>query len=175
MNEAKKKKIILVIATVLVAILAGLGFYNVNKDSSTEEIVGEVVNEIKDYITTYSMSQAEIEELPSTEIVEQTESEEQEVGAEQEVESEEFEQQGQIAYEGSSEYPSVSLGDYTGLTYYNQTDSRWASHQYSSVGDSSQTIGTSGCRTNFGSYGSNCDKGNNNTRHDGRFVCPLWL
>ena len=145
MENNKKKKIVLIFATVLVAILAGLGFYNVNKDSSTEEIVGEAVNEIKDYITTYSMSQAEIEELPSKEITEQTQEDEQEVGAEQEVESEEFEQQGQIAYEGSSEYPSVSLGDYTGLTYYNQTDSRWSNHMYSSVGDSSQTIGTSGC------------------------------
>lgn len=145
MNEAKKKKIILGIATILVAILAGLGFYNVNKDKTTEEIVGEAVNEIKDYITTYEMSKEEIEELPSTEIVEQTEEQEEAAGEEQEVESEAFEQQGEIAYEGSSEYPSVSLGNYTGLTYYNQTDSRWASHQYSSVGDSSQTIGTSGC------------------------------
>ena len=145
MNESKKKKIILVVATVLVAILAGLGFYNVNKDSSTEEIVGEAVNEIKDYITTYSMSQEEIAELPSTEITEQTQEDEQAVGEEQEVESEAFEEQGQIAYEGSSEYPNVSLGNYVGLTYYNQTDSRWNSHPYTSIGDSTQTIGESGC------------------------------
>ena len=91
------------------------------------------------------MSQEEIEELPTTEIDEQTESEEKEVSAEQEVESEEFELQGEIAYEGSSEYPNISLGNYVGLTYYNQTDSRWKYHQYSSIGDSSQTIGTSGC------------------------------
>lgn len=143
MNENKKKKIILIVATVLVAILAGLGFYNANKDNSTEEIVGEAVNEIKNYITTYNMSKEEIEELPSTEIVEQTE--EQENAQEQEVESEEFELQGEIAYEGSSEYPNISLGNYTGLTYYNQTDSRWNNHMYSSVGDRSQTIGTSGC------------------------------
>lgn len=145
MNESKKKKIILAIATVLVAVLAGLGFYNVNKDNSTEEIVAGAVNEIKDYITTYNMSQQEIEELPTTEIVEQTEEQEQEVSAEQEVESEEFELQGEIAYNGTTEYPNISLGDYAGLTYYNQTDSRWRYHQYSSIGDSSQTIGTSGC------------------------------
>ena len=146
MSKDKKKQIILAIATVLVAILAGLGFYNANKDSSTEEIVGEAVNEIKDYITTYSMSQAEIEELPSTEIVEQTQEDEQEVSAEQEVEDEGFELQGEIAYEGDRANTwSVELGDYVGLTYYNQTDSRWANHQYSSIGDSSQTIGTSGC------------------------------
>ena len=102
-------------------------------------------DEIKDYITTYNMTQEEIEELPSTEIIEQTEKQEKEVSAEQEVESEDFKLQGEIAYNGTTEYPNISLGDYTGLTYYNQTDSRWRNHQYSSVGDSSQTIGTSGC------------------------------
>ena len=143
MNEDKKKKIILVFVTVIVAILTGLGFYNINKESSTEEIIGSAVNEIKDYITTYNMTQEEIEELSTTEIIEQTEEEEQ--AQEQEVESEDFELQGEIAYEGSSEFPNISLGNYTGLTYYNQIDSRWKDHVYTSIGDTSQTIGTSGC------------------------------
>lgn len=143
--NSNKKKIIVIIIAVIVGILSGFGFYNVNKDKTTEEIVGEAVNKIKDYITTYEMSKEEIEELPSIEIVEQTEEQEEAVGEEQEVESEAFEEQGEIAYEGSSEYPNISLGNYTGLTYYNQTDSRWNNHMYSSVGDSSQTIGTSGC------------------------------
>ena len=145
MNENKKRNIVLIVIAIFIGILSGFGFYNANKDNDTNEIIQSAVNEIKDYITTYNMSQEEIEELPTTEIVEQTESEEQEVSAEQEVESEDFELQGEIAYEGSSEYPQVSLGNYVGLTYYNQTDSRWRYHQYSSIGDSSQTIGTSGC------------------------------
>ena len=143
MNENKKRNIVLIIVTICVAFLSGFGFYNANKDNSTEEIVAGAVNEIKDYITTYNMTQEEIEELPSTEIVEQTE--EQEQAQEQEVEDESFQLQGEIAYNGTTEYPQISLGNYTGLTYYNQTDSRWRYHQYSSVGDSSQTIGTSGC------------------------------
>ena len=144
MEESKKKKIIVIITAIIVGILAGLGFYNVNKDNSTEEIVAGAVNEIKDYITTYNMSQQEIEELPSTEIVEQTE--EQENAQEQEVEDEGFELQGEIAYEGDRANTwNVELGDYVGLTYYSQIDSRWRYHQYSSIGDSSQTIGTSGC------------------------------
>ena len=143
MNENKKKNIILVIATVIVAILAGLGFYNINKDATTEEIVGGAVNELKDYITTYNMSNEEIEELPSTEIPEQTETDEQSL--EQEVEDEAFEEQGEIAYNGASEYPSISLGNYTGLTYFSQIDSRWKNHVYTAIGDNSQTIGTSGC------------------------------
>ena len=138
-----KKKILIILIAVFIGTLTGLGFYNANKDNSTEEIVSSAVNEIKDYITTHNMTQEEIEELPSTEIIEQTE--EQENAQEQEVESEEFELQGEIAYNGTTEYSNISLGDYTGLTYYNQTDSRWKNHVYSSVGDSSQTIGTSGC------------------------------
>lgn len=145
MDKSNRKKILVIFIAIIVGILSGLGFYNVNKDKTTEEIVGEAVNEIKDYITTYNMSQEEIAELPSTEIVEQTENDEQEVGAEQEVEDEAFELQGEIAYNGTTEYPSISLGNYVGLTYYNQTDSRWNSHMYSSVGNASQTIGTSGC------------------------------
>ena len=145
MDKSNKKKILVIFIAIVVGILSGLGFYNVNKDKTTEEIVGEAVNEIKDYITTYNMSQEEIAELPSTEIVEQTENDEQEVGAEQEVEDEAFELQGEIAYNGTTEYPNISLGNYVGLTYYNQTDSRWNSHMYSSVGNASQTIGTSGC------------------------------
>lgn len=146
MNENKKRNIVLIVIAIFIGILSGFGFYNANKDNSTEEIVSSAVNEIKDYITTYNMSQQEIEELPSTEITEQTEAEEQKVSAEQEVESEGFELQGEIAYEGDKANTwNVELGDYVGLTYYNQTDSRWRNHMYSSVGDSSQTIGTSGC------------------------------
>ena len=143
MNENKKKNIILVVATVIVAILAGLGFYNVNKDNTSENIAGEVINELKDYITTYNMSSEEIEKFPSTEIPEQTQEDEENI--QQEVQDEAFEEQGNIAYNGSSEYPNISLGNYTGLTYYSQIDSRWKNHVYTAIGDNSQTIGTSGC------------------------------
>ena len=139
----KRKTIILVIATITVAFLAGLGFYNINKDATTENIVGSAVNELKEYITTYNMSNEEIEELPSTEIPEQTVEDEQNL--EQEVEDEDFEEQGNIAYNGLNEYPSIELGNYTGLTYYSQIDPRWKNHVYTSTGDNSQTIGTSGC------------------------------
>lgn len=153
MNKTKKRSIIVIIVAVLIGILSGLGFYNVNKDSSTEEIVNSAVNEIKDYISTYEMSDEDVANLATTEIIEQTE--EQEKATEQEVEDESFKLQGEVAYEGTSEYPQISLGDYKGLTYYSQIDSRWANKMYSSVGNSSQTIGTSGCRAYFGSNDSN--------------------
>ena len=111
MSENKKRNIVLIVIAIFIGILSGFGFYNANKDNNTNEIIQSAVNEIKDYITTYNMSQEEIEELPSTEIVEQTE--EQEQAQEQEVESEDFELQGEIAYNGTSEYPQISLGNYS--------------------------------------------------------------
>lgn len=155
-NKTKKRSIIVIIVAILVGILSGLGFYNVNKDSSTEEIVNSAVNEIKDYISTYKMSDEDVANLATTEIIEQTE--EQEKATEQEVEDESFKLQGEVAYEGTSEYPQISIGDYKGLTYYSQIDSRWANKMYSSVGNSSQTIGTSGCRTYFSSNDCNSNK-----------------
>ena len=63
----------------------------------------------------------------------------------QETESESFEEQGEIAYNGSDKTPNITVGNYVGLTYYSQIDSRWKKDIYSSVGDYSQTIGSSGC------------------------------
>ena len=80
----------------------------------------------------------------STEIPNLTETDEQSLEV-QETESEGFEEQGIVAYEGSEKAPNVNVGEYAGLTYYSQLDSRWKSQMYSSIGDTSQTIGTSGC------------------------------
>ena len=80
----------------------------------------------------------------STEIPQLTENDEQSLEV-QEVENEGFEEQGLVAYEGSEKTPNVQVGEYAGLTYYSQLDNRWKNQMYSSVGNSSQTIGTSGC------------------------------
>ena len=62
------------------------------------------------------------------------------------IETEGFELQGDISYDGDrAKTWNVTLGDYKGLTYYSQVDSRWKNKMYSSVGDRSQTIGSSGC------------------------------
>nr|DAW54800.1 MAG TPA: peptidase [Caudoviricetes sp.] len=80
----------------------------------------------------------------STEIPSLTETDEQSLEV-QETESEGFEEQGIVAYEGSEKTPNIQLGEYAGLTYYSQLDSRWKNLMYSSIGNTSQTIGTSGC------------------------------
>nr|DAF27033.1 MAG TPA: Papain-like cysteine protease AvrRpt2 [Caudoviricetes sp.] len=145
MNENQRKKITLVVVSIFIAVLSGFGFYNINKEKTTDEIVDSAINEVVNQLSTYEMSETDIEQLPTTEIIEQTEEQENTVAEEQEVESESFELQGEIAYNGTSEYPNVALGNYTGLTYYSQIDSRWSSHPYTSCGNYSQTIGSSGC------------------------------
>lgn len=147
MNENQRKKATLVIVSVLIAILSGFGFYNMNKDKSADEIVDSAINEVVNQLNTYEMSKEEIESLPSTEIIEQTEEQEKAVSNEQEgEETEGFQLQGEIAYEGAkAETWNVELGDYVGLTYYSQLDSRWASKMYSSVGNPNQTVGSSAC------------------------------
>lgn len=141
-----KNKILTMAAAILTAVAILVGVYvdytktgDINKDK-----VNEAVDTVVDAINTYEMTNEEVESLPSTEIQEQTE--EQENAVEQTVENEGFELQGQIAYEGAkAETWNIELGDYKGLTYYSQLDSRWANKPYTSCNNSSQTIGSSGC------------------------------
>lgn len=140
------KKIILIITSCVLAILGclcGIFFQNDELNNSIDTIQNVVNNEIEN-IDTYEMTDNEVQELPSTEIVEQNEVDEQNL--EQEIEDESFELQGNIAYEGDKATTwNVTLGDYKGLTYYSQLDSRWKNKMYSSTGNASQTIGSSGC------------------------------
>ena len=145
----KNKNIVLIVISILVGLLGGYGFYTANKDKSQDEIINSAVNEVLDYIDNKS----------STEIPQLTENDEQSLEV-QEVESEGFEEQGLVAYEGSEKTPNVELGEYAGLTYYSQLDNRWKNQMYSSVGNSTQTIGTSGCGPTSSSMVVSSIKGN---------------
>lgn len=158
----KNKKFEIIVATVMIIFIVVMVF----TFSDDKNLQKEVIEKVTD-VEIYEMSEEAVKELPSTEIVEQTEEQEKEVSEEQEVESEEFKLQGEVAYNGTTEYPNVSLGNYIGLTYYSQIDQRWANKMYSSIGNSTQTIGTSGCRTNFGGNDCNSNKRCNYARSNG--------
>lgn len=131
----KKNKIIGISIAVLVAVVLlfecyqeykDTGEVNTNKIFKAIEVVADEINQ------------------STTEIPQLTQEDEQTIEV-QETEAEGFEEQGQVAYNGSNKAPNVSVGEYAGLTYYSQVDSRWSNIIYSSIGDTSQTIGTSGC------------------------------
>ena len=143
----KRKNIKLIISVLsVIAIMFGVALAYQETGRIDKEEVYKVVDIIKETIETYNMTNEEIELLPTTQIEAQTEEQEKETGLEQQVtETEGFLLQGDIAYNGDNEFPKISLGNYTGLTYYSQIDSRWKNHLYTSVGNTSQTIGSSGC------------------------------
>ena len=141
----KDKKFLTIVWVIMMCVI----LFTVFAFSDDKDLQKEVVQKVTDTVTdiaTYEMSKEEIESLPTTEIKEQTVEQEKEVSETQATtETEGFEELGEIAYNGTSEYPNVSLGEYKGLTYYSQIDSRWSSHSYTSCGNYSQTIGSSGC------------------------------
>lgn len=96
----------------------------------------EAVQIISDEIKVLNMSSTEIPKL--------TENDEQTLEV-QEVEDESFELQGDIAYEGDAKHWNLHTDDNPQLTYISQIDSRWRYYPYTSTGNNSQTIGSSGC------------------------------
>lgn len=143
----KKKHIKLIISILsAIAIMLGVAFAYQETGKIDKEEVHKAVDIITDAIETYAMTDEEIKDLPTTKIEEQTEEQEKETAREQQVtETEGFLLQGDIAFNGDKEFPQIKLGDYRGLTYYSQIDSRWKNHPYTSTGNPSQTIGSSGC------------------------------
>lgn len=130
----KNKKLIISAVVTVVLAIAGMLFGIKYTDDDIKEIsegVETVVSIIEENQSTKEIPEAYVEDEQALE--------------EQEVEDEGFELQGEIAYNGSSELPSVSLGQYTGLTYYSQIDPRWKNKLYTSTGNSSQTMGSSAC------------------------------
>lgn len=130
----RKLKLIIFIAIIL-SIITGVITVNNRKNNKTVENIN--TNACKKEICQYELSDENIKALPSKNIENGID--------EQSLEVESFEEQGPIAYNGDEKHQNINLGNYIGLTYYSQIDSRWAFHPYTSINRSSQTIGTSGC------------------------------
>lgn len=128
------KKII--VAIFIIAFFVGIGLaINDNKEETIDNLIqNDVINVVENEI------------VSTTEIPELTEEDEQVLEVQEtDLENEGFERQGEVAYNGASSIPNIELGEYQGLTYYSQADSRWANHMYSVINDKSQTIMSSGC------------------------------
>lgn len=132
----KKRNIIISIVTLVLAIASVI--FNINY---TQKDVEEISNSVETIISTID----EIVDNQSTTKIPEGTIEEEENLELQEVENESFELQGEIAYEGDAKTWSISTGNTPQLTYISQIDSRWRYYPYTSTGNSSQTIGSSGC------------------------------
>lgn len=133
----KRKMIITAIVTIILAVSSAIFGVNYSEHDVSEisNSVGTVVNTVDNIVDNQS----------TTEIPEGTEQEEKQLEV-QEVENESFELQGEIAYNGDkSNKWNLKIGSKPQLTYISQIDSRWRYYPYTSVGNSSQTIGSSGC------------------------------
>lgn len=93
--------------------------------------------------TKENISSATEENLSTKEIPQRTIQDEKLL--ENNIETEGLEYQGNVAYNGDYISDNISLGAYSGLTYYSQIDSRWKDKLYTVTGNSNQTIGSSGC------------------------------
>ncbi len=139
------RNFLFILLAFVLGMILGMAIYNENSEEKLPEETKEQIESDDNRITKYNMSEEEIEALPTKEMVNQTENDEKQVSAEQEVEDEGFILEGELSYNGSTEYPKVKLGNYVGLTYYSQVDSRWKNKLYTSISDKTQTIGKSGC------------------------------
>lgn len=152
MNKERKKLIVLegiILILILFVILSQCNLQGgqKNQNNITENNIQNVENANGEDLANDSANTVNdeiISNKSSTEIPILTEEDEQTVEV-QETEAEGFEEQGIIAYNGAEKTPNVQLGEYSGLTYYSQIDNRWKNKMYSSVGNTAQTIGTSGC------------------------------
>lgn len=147
----KKRNKILIFVVCILATLAVLANIFISREAgeAIETVQNIVMNEIditEEQEENAKKEQEEVKENASTTEIQDLSVEEEQQLEEQEIENEAFELQGNIAYEGDKARNwNVELGNYAGLTYYSQVDSRWKNHVYTAIGDNSQTIGTSGC------------------------------
>ena len=153
MNEKTKKISLIIVACVLAVIgtLMMILYPNAEINNTIGQVQNIVIDEIQaidENIVVEDITENEELSSDGTTIDVATIEDEQELEIEEvkELETEGFELQGDISYDGDrAKNWNVELGEYQGLTYYSQIDNRWKNNLYTSVGNKTQTIGSSGC------------------------------
>lgn len=151
MKQENKKKLLIIVACILsvAGVLCGIFYPDSEMNNTIKDVQNIVIEEIEEIDANIVVEDiTENEEESSTENTIEDEEltiEDEHLLEEEEVEDEAFELQGEIAYNGTDENWGIVPGEYKGLTYYSQIDSRWKNRSYTSIGKASQTIGSSGC------------------------------
>lgn len=157
MDKFKKKitYIILLLCVVVIGIVCGIYLPNSKMNDTIDKVQTEIIKEIivseevKSEVSDTKDAVANGGEVATLEVAKATVAEEKEVtdeGAEANLEADALVEQENISYNGDNAGKGISLlGKWTGLTYYSQADSRWASKLYTSTNNSSQTMKSSAC------------------------------
>lgn len=140
---------------IILSVFAGCSYENDEMSITTEQTTKteEKAEEITVSVETQQLAEdtkkavEQQQDLSSNEIIEGSEDEEATVIDEGALENDGTAEHGEYAWNGDAKAGEGLnlLGACQGLTYYNQADSRWANLPYTSVGDSSQTMASSGC------------------------------
>lgn len=115
---------------------------DINVGSNEEVTVSDEVQEMADDTKEAVASEQDI----ATDELAPVPDDESEIVDEGAIEPDAQVEQENISYDGTNTGNGLSLlGNCTGLTYYSQADSRWASLPYTSTGNKSQTMKSSAC------------------------------
>lgn len=111
-----------------------------NSDTKSDNFEVTISNEVVKSAEDTSKSLEDGEDLASSEVIESSAEEEAALEPDAIVDQE------NISYDGTNSKQGLDLlGSYQGITYFNQGDSRWGNKLYTSTGNKSQTIKSSGC------------------------------
>lgn len=142
-----KAALSVILAVALIAAAAGCTAHSgsentVTQESTTQNIGSEVIisDEVESLAEDTSNAVEQGEDIATDEVIESG------LDKEKELEPDAVVEQENVAYNGSNSGDGMSLlGAYSGLTYYNQADSRWANVLYTSTGNRTQTMASSAC------------------------------
>lgn len=156
MENQTKKRILIIVACVLsvLGVLCGIYYPDKPINNTIKEYQNIVLEEIKvidENVLVQDVTENEEASSDTIEIIENeniTLNDEIELEEEliTEIESFDLQDEENISYDGDrAQSWNVELGNYNGLTYYSQIDPRWKNNLYTSTGNTTQTIGSSGC------------------------------
>ncbi|MCI8699745.1 MAG: hypothetical protein HFJ47_00185 [Clostridia bacterium] len=130
---------------------------NIQDKLIQEIIVSEETQQIADETKQATENK---ENVSTVELIESSEQEEQLVTDEGAIETDGVVEQENISYNGDFTGKGNNLlGEYQGLTYYSQADTRWANIMYSSTNNTSQTMKSSACGPTAGAMVVSSSKG----------------
>lgn len=180
-----KSKILIVLACIIaiVSVLCAIFVKDEQVNDVINNIQDKLIEEIQKEIIVSEETQQIVDEtkeltenkenVSTVELIESSEQEEQLITDEGATETDAVVEQENISFDGDFTGKGINLlGEYQGLTYYSQADSRWADIMYSSTNNASQTMKSSACRTNINGNGSikfkRCNIANYTCKHCSR-------